>query len=220
MYKISVCAIWQIIGKILKLCLSGAKFMMNYIWGGMIIVSLIVSVFTGRVEQTAAAAVSGAGDAVNLTVSLLGIMCLWTGISKIGEDGGLLRVISKALRPVLRLIFPKLDPNSKGFGAIVMNVVANLLGMGNAATPLGINAVTELWEQNGRKTTATNEMCMFVVLNTASLQLIPSTLISLRQSYGSAAPGSVIVPIWICEICALTAGITVAKILARKSTSR
>ncbi len=188
--------------------------MMNYIWGGMIIVSLIVSVFTGRVEQTAAAAVSGAGEAVNLTMSLMGIMCLWTGISKIGEDGGLVRLISKALRPVLRLIFPKLDPNSKGFGGIVMNVVANLLGMGNAATPLGIKAVTELWNANGKKSTATDEMCMFVVLNTASLQLIPSTLISLRQSFGSAAPGEVILPIWICEICALTAGILMTKLLA------
>lgn len=189
--------------------------MMNYIWGGMIIISLIVSVFTGRVEQTAAAAVSGAGDAVNLTVSLMGIMCLWTGISKIGEDGGLLRLISKVLNPVLRVIFPKLDPDSKGFRRIVMNVVANLLGMGNAATPLGINAVTELWNENGKKSTATNEMCMFVVLNTASLQLIPSTLISLRQSYGSANPGDVILPIWICEICALTAGIFMAKFLSR-----
>lgn len=188
--------------------------MMNYIWGGMIIISLIVSVFTGRVEQTAAAAVSGAGDAVSLTVSLLGIMCLWTGISKIGEDGGLIRLIAKALRPALRVIFPKLDPNSKGFGAIVMNVVANLLGMGNAATPLGINAVTELWDENGKKPDATDEMCMFVVLNTASLQLIPSTLISLRQSYGSNAPGEVILPIWICEICALTAGILMAKLLS------
>lgn len=188
--------------------------MMNYIWGGMIIISLIVSVFTGRVEQTAAAAVSGAGDAVSLTVSLLGIMCLWTGISKIGEDGGLIRLIAKALRPALRVIFPKLDPNSKGFGAIVMNVVANLLGMGNAATPLGINAVTELWDENGKKPDATDEMCMFVVLNTASLQLIPSTLISLRQSYGSSAPGEVILPIWICEICALTAGILMAKLLS------
>lgn len=194
--------------------------MMNFIWGGMILASLIVSVFTGRVEQTAAAAVTGASDAVGLIVNLLGIMCLWTGISKIGEEGGLIRLISKALSPILRLIFPKLDPDSKGFGGIVMNVVANLLGMGNAATPLGINAVTELWEENGKKTTATDEMCMFVVLNTASLQLIPSTLISLRQSYGSAEPGNVILPIWICEICALAAGITIAKLLARIKPSK
>lgn len=185
--------------------------MMNYIWGGMIVISLIVSIFTGRVEQTASAAISGAGDAVTLCISLLGIMCLFTGISKIGEEGGLINLISKALKPILKHVFPKLDPDSKAFGSIVMNVVANLLGMGNAATPLGIKAIGELDKINPKKTFATNEMCMFVVLNTASLQLIPTTLISLRQGYGSESAGSVIVPIWICSVCALTVGITVAK---------
>ena len=139
--------------------------MMNYIWGGMIIISLIVSVFTGHVEQTAAAAVSGAGDAVTLCISLLGIMCLWTGISKIGEEGGLIKIIAKALNPILKFIFPKLDPKSSAFGSVVMNVVANLLGMGNAATPLGIKAVGELDKLNKCKKSATDEMCMFVVLN-------------------------------------------------------
>lgn len=190
--------------------------MMNYIWGGLMIVSLIVSVFTGRVEQTAAAAVSGAGDAVTLSVSLLGIMCLWTGISKIGEEAGLINVIAKVLKPILRLVFPKLDPDSKAFGSVVMNIVANLLGMGNAATPLGINAVRQLKEISPHDSTASDDMCMLVVLNTASLQLIPTTLISLRQSYGSAAPGSVILPIWICEICALIMGVTMAKLLKRR----
>lgn len=190
--------------------------MMNYIWGGMMVLSLIVSVFTGRVEQTAAAAVSGAGEAVNLTVSLLGIMCLWTGLSKIGEEAGLIRLIAKALKPPLRFLFPRLDPNSKAFGSVVMNIMANLLGMGNAATPLGIKAVSHLDELNPRKGTATDEMCALVVLNTASLQLIPTTLISLRQSYGAASPGDVILPIWICEICALTVGIILTKILSKR----
>lgn len=188
---------------------------MNYIWGGMILLSLITSVFTGNVEATAAAAVSGAGDAVTLSVSLLGIMCLWTGISKIGEDGGLIRIIARGLRPILKFIFPKLDPNSKGFGAIVMNIVANLLGMGNAATPLGINAINQLDKESGHGDTATDNMCMFVVLNTASLQLIPTTLISLRQNYGSVNAGSIILPIWICELCALAVGITAAKLFAK-----
>lgn len=189
--------------------------MMNYIWGGMIVLSLIVSFFTGRIDSVAAAAMSGAGDAVELCISLLGIMCLWTGIAKVGENGGLLRVISKILTPLLRPIFPKLSPSSKGFRAIVMNIVANLLGMGNAATPLGIDAVDELWRANNKSSTATDDMCMFVVLNTASIQLIPSTLISLRQSYGSLSPGDVIMPIWICEICALAVGITAAKLLSK-----
>ena len=190
--------------------------MMNYIWGGMMLVSLIVSVFTGRVEQTAAAAVDGAGEAVSLTVSLLGIMCLWTGISKIGEDAGLIRLISKWLSPILRRLFPRLEPNSKAFGSVVMNIVANLLGMGNAATPLGINAVRHLNELNPDKRTASDEMCMLVVLNTASLQLIPTTLISLRQSYGAANPGDVIPAIWICEICALVLGITMVNLLKKR----
>lgn len=194
--------------------------MMNYIWGGMIIISLIVSVFTGHVEQTAAAAVSGAGDAVTLCISLLGIMCLWTGISKIGEEGGLIKIIAKALNPILKFIFPKLDPKSSAFGSVVMNVVANLLGMGNAATPLGIKAVGELDKLNKCKKSANDEMCMFVVLNTASLQLIPTTLISLRQSYGSANPGEVILPIWICELCALAVGITVAKLFQTHQKDR
>ena len=190
--------------------------MMNYIWGGMIIISLIVSVFTGRVEQTAAAAVSGAGEAVNLTVSLLGIMCLWTGISKIGEEAGLIRIIAKTMSPVLRRLFPRLKPDGEAFGGIVMNIVANLLGMGNAATPLGINAVRKLNESNRNKKRASNEMCMLVVLNTASLQLIPTTLISLRQSYGAQSPGEVIPAIWICEICALIVGITAVKLLEKR----
>ncbi len=189
---------------------------MNYIWGGMMVISLIVSIFTGRVEQTAAAAVSGAGEAVNLSVSLLGIMCLWTGISKIGEEAGLIQIIAKALTPVLKFIFPRLDPKGTAFGGVVMNIVANLLGMGNAATPLGIKAVSELQKLSTDKTSATDEMCMFVVLNTASIQLIPTTLISLRQTYGAASPGDVILPIWICEVCALTLGITIAKLLARR----
>lgn len=189
---------------------------MNYIWGGMIIASLIVSVFTGRVEQTAAAAVSGAGEAVNLSISLLGIMCLWTGISKIGEDAGLIRVISKFLSPALKRLFPKLRRDSDAFGSVVMNIVANLLGMGNAATPLGISAVGKLKKLNGGKSSASNEMCMLVVLNTASLQLIPTTLISLRQNWGSASPGAVIPAIWICEICALAVGITMVKLLEKR----
>ena len=190
--------------------------MMNYIWGGMMLISLIVSVFTGRLEQTAAAAVEGAGAAVNLTVSLLGIMCLWTGISKIGEEAGLIRLISRWLSPILKRLFPNLNPDSEAFGSVVMNIVANLLGMGNAATPLGINAVRHLNELNPDRRTASDEMCMLVVLNTASLQLIPTTLISLRQSYGAASPGDVIPAIWICEICALCIGVTMVNFLKKR----
>ena len=190
--------------------------MLNYIWGGMILISLIVSLFTGQVEQTAAAAVTGAASAVETCFALLGIMCLWTGLAKIGERAGLVKVMARLLRPLTNLLFPKLDPDAPARGSIIMNVVANLFGMGNAATPLGIKAMGDMHQLNRRRSTASNEMCMFVVLNTASIQLIPTTLISLRQTYGSAAPGEVIVPIWIVSVCALTVGITAAKLFERR----
>lgn len=190
--------------------------MLNYIWGGMIIISLIVSVLTGRVEQTAAAAAEGASAAIESCISLLGIMCLWTGLARIGEKAGLVRLFARALRPVTKLIFPKLDADSPALGAIVMNVVANLFGMGNAATPLGIKAIGELDKLNGGRKTASDEMCMFVVINTASIQLLPATLISMRQSFGAANPGEVIVPVWLVSVCALAVGVTAAKLLERR----
>ena len=191
--------------------------MMNYIWGGMILLSLIVSVFTGQVEATSAAAVSGAADAVETCIALLGIMCLWTGLAKIGERAGLVKMLAKILRPLTRLMFPKLDKDSSVLGSIVMNMVANLFGMGNAATPLGLKAMNELDAVNRHRQTASNAMCMFVVLNTASIQLIPTTVISLRQTYGSAAPAEILIPIWISSVCALTVGITMAKFFERRT---
>ena len=191
--------------------------MLNYIWGGMIILSLVVALLTGRVEQTAAAAAEGAAASIESCISLLGIMCLWTGLSKIGERAGLIKVFAKLLKPLTKLLFPRLDPESPAVGSIVMNMVANLFGMGNAATPLGIRAIGELDKLNPNKKTASDEMCMFVVINTASLQLLPATLISLRQTFGSVNPGEVIVPVWIVSICALVVGVVVAKLLERRS---
>ena len=191
--------------------------MMNLIWGGMILISLVVSVFTGQLEETAAAAVTGAVGAVDLCFALLGIICLWTGLSKIGERAGLIKLLSKILRPILKPLFPRLSPDSPAFGSIVMNVVANLFGMGNAATPLGIKAIGDLAKENKRRSVASDEMCMLVVLNTASIQLIPTTLISLRQTYGSLAPGEIILPIWLVSIAALSIGILTAKFLERRT---
>ncbi len=190
--------------------------MLNYIWGGMILLSLITSFFTGRIDATVAAAAEGAGAAVELCLTLLGILCLWTGLAKIGEKAGLVSLLSRTLTPLLRFLFPKLEQDAPARGSIVMNLVANLLGMGNAATPLGIKAMGELQKRNRFRSTASNEMCMLVVLNTASLQLFPTTLLSLRQVYGSASPGLILLPIWLVSICALIAGVTAAKLLERR----
>ncbi len=190
--------------------------MLNLIWGSMILLSLSVSLVTGQLEQTAAAAVTGAGNAIETCFSLLGILCLWSGLTKIGERAGLIRWMARLLRPILKLLFPKLKSEDSASGSIVMNMVANLLGMGNAATPLGIKAMQDLSRLNKNRSTASREMCMLVVVNTASIQLLPTTLISLRQAYGSVSPGEIILPVWLVSICALLVGVTVAKLLERR----
>ncbi len=190
--------------------------MLNYIWCGMIVLSFAAAIFTGKIEALTAGAIEGAASAVETCIGLLGSMCLWTGIAKVAENSGLINIFARLLKPVTKLIFPKLRQNSAAMRAIVMNMVANLLGMGNAATPLGIAAMRELSRENKQRSTASNDMCMFVVINTASIQLIPSTVISLRQMYGSTDPSGIIVPVWICSICAVIVGVTAAKIFQRR----
>ena len=192
--------------------------MLNYIWCGMIVLAYIVGVFTGNVEEVTKGAMEGAGQAITTCIGLLGSMCLWTGLSKVAEDSGLTEVFAKVLTPVTKVIFPRIKSGSAPHRAIVMNMVANLLGMGNAATPLGIKAMHELDKLNHHKAVASREMCMFVVVNTASIQLIPATVISLAQANGGTTPTDIIVPVWICSICALVVGVTMAKIFEKRGS--
>ncbi len=194
--------------------------MLNYIWSGMILISFAVAIFTGRIEETTSAAMEGAGRAVETCIGLLGTMCLWSGLARIAENSGLTRVFSKLMQPFTKFIFPNIKNESKALNAIVMNMVANMLGMGNAATPLGIAAMKELDKENRHRGTASNEMCMFVVINTASIQLIPSTVISLRQMFGSENPSEIIVPVWICSICAVIMGVLTAKFYEKRGKTR
>lgn len=190
--------------------------MLNYIWSGMILVAFVVSLFTGKIEEVTGAAIEGAGLAVETCIGLLGVMCFWSGLAKIAENSGLTKVFAKLLSPITKIIFPRIKKDSAAMSAIVMNMVANLLGMGNAATPLGIAAMKELDKENKHRNTASNEMCMFVVVNTASIQLIPSTVISLRQLFGSEHPSEIVVPVWICSVCAVIMGVTAAKIFEKR----
>ncbi len=183
----------------------------------MIVVSFATAVFTGRIDAVTSGAMDGAASAVETCAGLLGPMCLWTGIAKIAEHSGLVEIFAKLLRPITKFIFPKLKSDSAAMRAIVMNMVANILGMGNAATPLGISAMKELDKLNARRSTASDEMCMFVVVNTASIQLIPATVISLRQMYASQSPAEIVLPVWICSVIAVTIGITAAKIFQKRS---
>ncbi|MCH5209494.1 MAG: hypothetical protein J1F01_00875 [Oscillospiraceae bacterium] len=187
---------------------------MNYIWCGMIIISIIVSVFTGTVDETINAAFEGAKSAVFTILSFAGIMCFWTGIMKVAEKAGLSQKVEKLLRPVINFLFPNAGSEAKKY--ISVNMSANLLGMGNAATPMGIKAMECLDRENKNPLYASDDMCMLVVLNTTSIQLIPTTIIALRVAASSADPFSIILPIWISSITAVLAAVFLAKMYFRR----
>lgn len=189
--------------------------MLNLIWSGLFAVSIIVSFFTGNFEQCALAAVEGAGEGITLCITLCGAMCFWSGIMEIASKSGAVDALAKFLKPITKLLFPKLRQDSKAMRAIVTNMTANILGMSNAATPLGIRAMELLQKENTDKKRASSEMCMFVIINTASIQLIPTTLIALRSSCGSSCPTEIIVPIWITSTITLVVGVILAKVFEK-----
>lgn len=188
----------------------GGRIMINYIWAFLVAVSVITGILTGNIDSVTSAAFEGANSAVTTVLSFAGAVVMWCGMLKIAEKSGLTRAFTAVIRPITGILFPKLDKNSPAISAISMNMIANILGLANAATPLGLKAMTELEKLNSKKGTASDEMCMFVVLNTASIQIIPSTLIAIRASLGSQNPAEIIVPVWITSIitafcaCAVT----------------
>ncbi|MBR5156213.1 MAG: spore maturation protein A [Clostridia bacterium] len=194
--------------------------MMNYVWAGMIILAYVFAVSGGRTEAVTQSALDGAKGAVDMVISLLGMMCFWTGLLEIAKRSGLTEKLAKLASPLMRILFPKLKKEKEAQSAIIMNMIANFLGLSNAATPLGIKAMEELDRINGKKQIASSEMCMFVVINTASITLMPTTLITLRSAAGSTEPFSVIVPVWICSVLSVTAGIVAAKLFDRREDER
>lgn len=189
--------------------------MLNYIWVGMLIIGFVVGIINGRIDEVTKAAMDSAQSAVMVCIGLLGVMCLWSGLMKVAEKSGLVTAIGRIVRPVMLFLFPGIPRDHPALGAIVMNLVANFLGLGNAATPLGIKAMNELQKLNKDKKTATDSMCMFLVLNTAAIQLIPANIIALRSSEGSGKPAEIMVCIWIASICATIMGIIAAKLLSK-----
>lgn len=188
--------------------------MLNYIWIGLLMIGFAFGIVNGRLDDVTKAAMDSAQTAVTVCIGLLGVMCLWTGLMKVAEKSGLIRIIGRAVRPVLVFLFPEIPKDHPALGAIVMNLVANFLGLGNAATPLGLKAMKELQSINKDKKTATNAMCMFLVLNTAAIQLVPANIIALRTSAGSKKPAEIIICIWISSVCATIMGIIAAKMLS------
>ena len=154
--------------------------MLNYIWFGMIFISVIVGTITGNIDAVTQAAIDMSKTAVDIAISLIGIMALWLGIMKIAEQSGLIKIIAKGLRPITLKLFPEVPPDHPAIGSIILNMAANILGLGNAATPLGLKAMEELQELNENKEIATNAMCTFLAINTSSVQIIlPATVVAL-----------------------------------------
>lgn len=184
---------------------------MNYIWSGMMLISIITAAATGRISETVNAVFEGAATSVSTLISFAGAMCFWTGIMKIAECSGVSDVICRVISPAVKRLFPNCSDEARRH--ISMNMTANLLGMGNAATPMGMMAAEELDRENPRPEVPSYELCMLVVINTASFQLIPTTIIALRAAAGSADPVSITVPIWFASAVSLAVGIISVKLL-------
>ncbi len=190
-------------------------YLVNIIWLILLAGGFLAAFFTGRVELATQAAFDSATYAVELGLGLIGIYTLWLGLMRVAEKAGLIKTISRKIAPVLRLLFPDVPASSPAMGAMSMNIIANMLGLGNAATPLGLNAMKELQKLNRNRKSPSDAMCLFMVINTSSVQLIPTTVIALRNAAGSTNATEIMGTTLIATICAAITGITLAQILKR-----
>ena len=191
--------------------------MVNYIWAILIGLGIIYSFLSGNIEVINNSILTNANEALDLILNLLPIIVLWTGILKIAEDSGLLDKFAKILNPLLSKLFPDIPASNKALGYISSNIAANMLGLGSAATPAGLKAMNELQKINREKDTASTPMITFLVLNTAGVTLIPTTILALRAAYKSISPGEIILPAIIATTCSSIAGLTLDYIIRKKN---
>ncbi len=192
--------------------------MMNYIWAGMIILSLVFSLITGRGPELSRAVTEGADEAVGLLIGIVGIMCFWSGLMEIAKRSGMCDLLAKLFAPILKFLFPDIDSDSPSMKYMSLNISANLLGLGSAATPFGLKAMEELQKINPIHDRASDNMLLFVVMNTASLQLIPTTISAYRSNYGSTSPFDILPCVWVSSVCALGVGLVVAKVFSHSKS--
>lgn len=186
--------------------------MMNYVFPILLIVSFVCAIVTGSVAELSQSVITGAEDAVSLLLRLVSMLCLWGGVMEIGEQAGLTAMFSRLMYPAVSLIFPKLRKEKYVLEAISMNITANILGLGNAATPLGLEAMRRLQNVNSNMAYASDEMVVFVVMNTAAMHIIPTTVATLRGQYGSRDPMEIMPAAFLTSFCALATAVAVAKI--------
>lgn len=189
--------------------------MMNYIWAVLIIFSVIASFFLGTSSELSRGIITSGNTAVDLCITLLGTFCLWNGLMRIAEKSGLTKIISKLMSPIICKLFKGMNRDDPALQPICLNITSNLLGLSNAATPIGIEAMKRLAENNKGKSTPSNNMVLFVVMNSAALRLIPSTVAAIRAENGSQNALEIVLPSIITSIFALSVGITMAKLTER-----
>lgn len=186
--------------------------MLNIIWPCFILISFIYAILTGNIENMNQSIFTSAAGAVELSITFFSTICLWTGIMKIAQQTNFVTKLTKLLRPIINFLFPDCKNNEKAKEEISMNMIANILGLGNAATPLGLKAMKTLQKDNFQKDTVSHSMAMFIVINTASMQLIPTTVIAIRTSFNSNNPTQIIFPVWGVTIAAFLAAVIATKI--------
>ena len=174
--------------------------MVNYIWVAMTIIGLVFALINGNMEAVNKAVFDGAKEAVTLCIGLISVLVFWLGMMRIAEESGLLQKLTKLFRPIVKRIFPEVPANHPAMGYILSNMISNMFGLGNAATPLGIKAMEELKKLNRGKTEASRSMVTFLAINTASITIIPTTVIAIRINYHSASPTEIVVPTIIATI--------------------
>ena len=191
--------------------------MLNKIWPIFIIISFSYAILCSKLDSLNSAIFESTSDAVSLSISLLGTICLWNGIIQVANKSSIINKLTKILNPIIQILYPEMKKNKQAQKEISMNMVANILGLGNAATPLGLKAMKTMQKENPKKDTLSNSMIMFIVLNSASIQIIPTTVIAIRSSLGSSNPTSIVFPVWVATFCAATCGIVVTKLLIKFS---
>ncbi|MBR6536303.1 MAG: nucleoside recognition protein [Lachnospiraceae bacterium] len=194
--------------------------MLNFLWGGMILIAVVYGTLTGHVKEVGNAAIDSSKEAVELCITMLGVMALWTGMMKIAEAAGLTEKFRRAVRPALRFLFPDVPEDAKANDYIASNLLANILGLGWAATPFGLKAMAELQKLNlargGKKEVASRAMCTFLIINISSLQLIPVNIIAYRSQYGSVNPAEIVGPAIVATAVSTLAAVVFVKLTERK----
>lgn len=175
--------------------------MVNIIWVLMTVIGIVFAMFNGTMGEVNEAIFSGAKEAVTLCIGLISILVFWLGMMKIAEDAGLLEILAKLFRPIVKRLFPEIPNNDPAMGYILSNMMANMFGLGNAATPLGIKAMEEMKRLNGGKNEASRSMITFLAINTSSITLIPTTVIAIRMNYNSASPTDIVGTTLLATLC-------------------